>query len=231
MTRIEQDAGSTNGQRGFTIAEALVATALVALLFVIILGGLRLGLDVWRRNSAALAGVNEISFAQGLLRRAIIDAYPSLTGDDPQAGVVDFAGTSTTLSFLAPAPQAAAAAGKARVSFRVTPEADGLSLVMEMRLANPAADGEDRVVVETLMRGMESFAFSYYPRNAPPDGLSWRAAWTNEARLPVLVKAEAVFPEGDARVWPVLIAAPRIDVDASCRYDRLTHYCQGRRAS
>ncbi len=63
------------------------------------------------------------------------------------------------------------------------------------------------------------------PKEAP----SWRTSWSNEKTLPQLVRIYAVFPDGDARIWPEFVVAPRVSVDVNCLYDALTKYCQGRR--
>jgi len=52
--------------------------------------------------------------------------------------------------------------------------------------------------------------------------------WTLPSRLPRLVRVKIEFPDGDARFWPELLVAPRIDVDVGCVYDALTKRCRGR---
>ncbi len=208
---------------GFTLVEVLIAIALLALLSVMILGALRLGVRAWERGDAAYTGVEDVSFAQLILRRSLEEAYPQLVRGE-SATVIDFNGSETGVSFLGPAPQSLRPAGRARIVVRSVADGESVTLVIEIRpeLANPENNGA--VIVEPLIEGLESVKFSYLPLGES----GWRSAWTNETRLPALVKIEAEIT-GGGRVWPTLIIAPRIGVDVACRYDPLTKYCQGRR--
>lgn len=206
--------------RGFTLFEVLIAVSLLALLSLVTLSALRFGAGAWRKGDATLSALEEASFAQQFLRQSLSAAYPRLAGEDAQA--VEFVGGPSEIRFVGPVPLSVSPAARAYLTIRVEEGARGNSLVAEIR---PELMGDSATVEETLVRGMTEFRFSYLAAGET----QWREGWAGEPRLPALIRIEATPMESSGAVWPELIIAPQIDADASCRYDRLSKYCQGRR--
>lgn len=189
-----------------------------------ILAGLRYGFAAWRSGEAVFSGAEEVSLAQEILRRSLEDAYPRVVGE-AGAGFIDFEGSATRMSFLGPALLPSLSGARERLILSASPDAGHMSLILESRPEVAVSVNEGAVVAERLVERMESFTFSYLA-----DGeTSWRDQWSNEARLPALIRIEGEPRDGDRRRWPTFIVRPRTDVDAACRFDPLTKYCQGRR--
>ena len=205
-----------NAQAGFTLIEMLVTVTLLALLAVLLFGGLRFGVRAWEGAEAHGTGTEEIRAVQDLLRREIEQAYPGYDARDPQHPVVDFAGAGDAMTFLAPAPQVAATAGRSRITLAAAPDGQDTQLVIA---AHPELGGA--AWSAPLLRHLAAARFAYFANGR------WREDW-HAAALPALVRLRVAFRPGDVRVWPELIVAPRIAADAGCRYDPATKRCQDR---
>jgi len=208
---------------GFTLLELMVTLTLLSLLSLLLFGGLRLGARAWDHSEARGAGMDELHVVQNLLRREIEQAYPYYVTTDPVHPTVDFSGTASEIDLLAPAPQAMAAPGRARIA--VTALRDG-SLAMRARseLSDSRRDGWS----ETLLSGLAGVRFSYFGTDDPRIAPTWRDHWTGAKTLPRLVRIDVRFAKGDGRMWPDFIVAPRIEADANCVYDYTTQHCTGR---
>ncbi|HXY99648.1 MAG TPA: prepilin-type N-terminal cleavage/methylation domain-containing protein [Stellaceae bacterium] len=221
MTRGE----SAKGAAGFTLLELLVAMTLLGLLTVLLFGGLKFGARAWARGEAHSAGAEEVRFVQQLLRRELEESYPFFLATDPLDPHVTFEGETQSLTFLAPAPQSLGVAGRARITLRAVAGEGGEKLVI---LARPELAFGDDASAEVLIDGLEALSFSYYGAEGASDPPQWHDRWSDRRDFPKLIRVAARFPAGDARRWPDLVVAPRIDVDLGCGYDPLSKSCRGR---
>lgn len=211
--------------RGFTLLEVLIAVALVSAIFVIVAGALQFSVRAWRASNASITATQDVAFAQSIMRQSLEDAYPRLAG----AGAVEFTGAAESVRFIGQTPNALNAPARAYIDISAEETENGAENGIAIVIAFRPEFTSD-TVRETLIDGLSNVSFSYLPprRDGAPEP-EWSDHWTGAARLPALIKVDARFPEGDRRAWPPLIIAPQIDVDAACRYDPLTHFCQGRR--
>jgi hypothetical protein len=74
----------------------------------------------------------------------------------------------------------------------------------------PAAGDDENVVV--LVENIADVSFGFFgaadaDRNGDP---RWRDRWENMPGLPLLVRINVTFPDGDGRIWPELVVAPMI---------------------
>ena len=200
-------------QAGFTLLEILVSMTLLAMLFVLLFGGLRFGMRAWERGTSSADAVDQVRVAQDLLRREIERSCPRRRAaagpQDPPR--VDFAGDTAGLAFLAPAPGAAGGAPCVPTSLSVAADGKLKQLVLDVNRSGTS-----------LLHGVQGIALSY---RAGDD--IWRNDWNGETALPDLVRLRVTFPKGDNRVWPELFIAPRISAEADCTYDPTTKSCRG----
>ncbi len=215
-------------EAGFTLLELLISMTLLGLLMVVVFGGLRFGARAWERNEAHATATDDVRLAQALLRHEITRVYPFfLMGEGkPENRHVDFDGTENAMTFLSPAPAALAGAGRARITVSRM-ERNGRTALMLSAQAELASNTQ--AYSEILVNGLKSVSFSYFGNEQSAETPYWRGRWTNEMRMPQLIRVHAEFAPGDARTWPEFVVAPQISVDVSCVYDTLTKYCQGRK--
>lgn len=210
---------------GFTLIELLAALSVLALLASLAAGALRLGGRIWDRTSSDLEALDEAFAAQDLLRRLLTRVYPAPVGE-PGSIHVAFDGTADAIAFRAASPLPSATDGYVPMALLVDREGGRFRLVLSV-----SDGGRDRRLV--LLDRLSGATFDYYrsPRHdeiGMPRSGEWRARWQAEQWLPGLIRLSVSFPPGDPRWWPDLIVAPKVDVDALCRPDPLSHGCEGR---
>ncbi len=191
---------------GFTLVELLVATTLLALLAVVLFGGLRFGARAWEAGDESLERTGDIEAVQELLRRTLVDAaVPDLLESGEQAAL---AGASDRVGFFAPLPRHAEIGGLGRYALALD-ESGQLLLAWEPRRPERRLDAPLVVKPATLLPGVRALSIAYYGSPAPGEAPVWRDRWSSRA-LPLLVRIDLAFAEPDPRRWPELIVAPRL---------------------
>jgi general secretion pathway protein J len=215
-------------EAGFTLVEVLVAVMLLSLLSMALFSSVRFGVTAWQRGTDRSDQIHASMAVQDLLRRLIGEAYPLLLSDGTGNGRVDFAGTATSLDFLAPVPVALASGGRARFSLAIDRHGDVSDLVLTSRPELAAGDANAALRRKTVLATIEAADFSYFGAGRSDGTAQWRDHWSGEMTLPALVRVRVRFARSDARLWPDLVIAPRITADVGCVYDPLTKLCRGR---
>lgn len=183
---------------GFTLLEILVALVVLGFLMLGLSQGTRFGLQALTAQGRLLDERAELDAVDRTLRRLIERMDP---GGPNQAPKIE--GGRGALAFTSELP--AAASGAARLA-DVAVMLNGGRLVLRwtprvnaVRFGPPPAPQEAE-----LLRGVERLDLAYWP---PPPASGWVDAWTEES-LPQLVRIRLVFPQGDRRRWPDIVAAP-----------------------
>ena len=187
---------------GFTLLEVLVMLVVLGLLLAGLSQGLRFGLLAWRTEARLQAAHGELDALDRTFRHLVETLEP---------------GTVTTPSSLR---------GEAgRVSFTATLPAAARALPTRLADVTLYLDGAHRLVLdwtphrhavrvgappmpveEVLLRGVAAVRLAY----AASSGGGWQDSWTSPYP-PALIRLRLVFPAGDPRRWPDLVAAPRRD--------------------
>jgi general secretion pathway protein J len=196
-------------QAGFTLLELMVAMALLALLGLVLAGGMRFGLQAWNRLDATLDRDEPIALSQVLLRRTVEQALP-LPAAGAAPGVIDFAGGNAGLRFIAPLPERAAGPGLNQVTIRLEPSEAGFALVLSWQPFGGAGAGGRKSLLDGILAGH----FRYYGDVADGRPANWQEEWSNARALPRVVALDLSFK--DRRIaWPSLMIAPAAMPDLS----------------
>lgn len=206
--------------------EVLVALVLLGLLSMALFASVRFGVTAWRRGGERSDQIHTSMLVQDLLRRLIGQAYPLVLADGSGIGRVDFAGTATSLDFLAPVPLALASGGRARFKLAIERRGGNSDLIVSSRPELAAADAPADLSRKTLLATIEAAEFAYFGATQSQSVPAWHERWSDELSLPALVRVR--FARSDPRLWPDLTIAPRIAADVGCVYDPLTKLCRGR---
>lgn len=206
-------------EAGFTLIELLVSITLMAMLTLLLFGGLHFGTRVWEKATSAETVGNKILSAQQMVAGTIQNAYPFFVLASPTDRHIQFDGEPTAMTFFTPA----APGGLDVVT--ITRDPNG-SLVMNSR-PELATQPTAHVVHRVLLGGVRSFTASYFGAMVKDGPQQWYSVWHNARTLPDLIRLRASLDDKSAK-WPDLVVAPRISADQACVYDELTKYCTGR---
>lgn len=197
-------------QSGLTLVELLVALTLLGLISLLLFGGLRFGARAWDAGGAQLAALGEVEAVQTLLHRQLaqITLPRQRRAEDERAPM--FGGSAGALRYVAPLPARGGIGGL--YVFDLAMGEDGAGLMLRWRVHRPdvaLAERTGELAGERmLLADLAGVTFGFFGRQKPEDPLAWYDEWDGAAGLPLLIRVEAAFDEGDRRRWPELIVAP-----------------------
>lgn len=205
---VSDEAGFDRREAGFTLVELLVSVALLALLTVVLVSGLRVGTR-FTRDPERLERASRIAVTQEALRARLADARPLLAPgrDDPR---VLFEGSSDEVAFIALAPRSVMVGGLEAFAIqylRHNPGTDG-ALVLRSGAFNAAPGAGERVRTTTLLDHVRRAEFSYFGPALPDEAPRWHDSWRDALQLPILVRLFVEFSDGSR--MPDLIVALRL---------------------
>jgi general secretion pathway protein J len=195
-----------NTDTGFTLVELLVATSLLALLSVVLFGGMRFGARAWEAGEASIERTGEVEAAQDLLRRTFSEiAVSDLTGSEETQVL---AGKSDLVSFIAPLPQHLDLGGLGRYRLNAD-DAGHLLLAWDPQRPEQKLEDPPATKPAVILANIAALKIEYYGREHSNEKPIWRDEWTSKD-LPMLIRIEVGFTAGDGRHWPELTIAPRL---------------------
>lgn len=193
--------------RGFTLLELLLALSIVAVLMVIVSGGLRIGLAAWQRGEARTTKLDRDRSLIVLLEGALAGAFPYRVapGDAEQPRLL-FDGQPDRLTFATLSPPLPTAAPAAFSVVSLAADAAGLTLRQQIL---PSPVPLDRL--EPMLVDARTTALRFRYLGEEPE--SWEDVWdlTQEDSLPRAVEITLVTGTGPRRtlqIFTVPIQAP-----------------------
>lgn len=232
--------GRVTVSRGMTLIEALVALLLLSLLSVGVVASFRLAHHSYQQQIRLDGADWDVVIAQRFLRGVLESAYPFEARSRSVSAHYGLEGTRERLLLTAPMPLASGSQGHYRYELTLTPRADGLNdWVIRSRIDRDGNNdteirsgvGRHSAREEALLQRVASVRWAYLEPQASSPGLPeppplWRDEWVGKTRLPTLVRVRIQFPAGDRRIWPDLVAAPRITDSATCDFDVVSQTCR-----
>jgi general secretion pathway protein J len=182
--------------RGFTLVEMLVALVVLGLVMGGVVAALRVGLEGWRRQAAAMEQAGRIETVDRSLRRLVSAASGNFAGD---AHLLAF---DTMLPMSVPAHLR-----RARVE--ILADASGrLAINWTARLVGSEGGAPFKGTVEVL-DGVDAISFRYWVQGTE----SLRGGWVDalpEGAQPLLIRVHFDFDRTGSAEWPDMLLAPRI---------------------
>lgn len=223
----DPDRNGTGAQAGFTLIELLIGLTLLGLVMAILASGLRFGARVWESKSVRSEQLSETHIVHGFLQRLVEGAHPY---EDGQNGHIEFSGSHSELSFVAPLPSYVGYGGYHRVHLLTENNGGQRQILLRHELLHPDISGrrdQGDVSGETLLlKGIDDFEISYLDTGGTRSKGVWRGEWKHQNRLPDGVKIDISFDDSDPRIWPSLIATPMIGLATSCLREPKASQCQ-----
>jgi general secretion pathway protein J len=193
-------------EAGFTLIELLVSITLLAMLSMLLFGGLRIAIRSDDAVAARIGNAQQIALVGDFMSNAVAAAQPLKAGTDADAPI-DFTGASDQLQFIGLLPPDIGVGG----FFRLRAALDGKQrrfVVTETPWPRP---GVEPIAFDmrpsVLLDGVRSIAFAYFGMPAPNQPAQWNDHWTDRDSLPQLIRLRLILADGS--VAPDLIIAPR----------------------
>ena len=222
-----------SGSRGFTLVELLIALAMVALIVLLLFGGLRVGTRTWDLVDVTADRVGAVRLAHGFLVRTLTQARPAtLVFDGTQVAL--FAGDIERVEFAAPLSEHVGVPGVYVLRLEVDGSGPRRNLVLTRWLMHPEVlegkrDGvtkweplkkDAQLALESvpldqdaaagafgrtlLLEGVKAIAINYYGVLAGETDPDWHKEWLEQPRPPALIRIHLTTVD---QTWPDLIVA------------------------
>jgi general secretion pathway protein J len=188
-------------ERGFTLLEVLVALVVFGLLMLGLSQGAQFGLSAWERQARSIDARADLDAVDRVLRGLITDLDPAQAVTGTAHGIA-FTSELPRMAAQSPGGAAGGSAGEADLLLAV----DARQILALRWTPHLHAERFARPVAReaALLEGVARLDLSYWPA----DGAGgWRNSWS-EAAPPALIRVRLIFPAGDPRHWPDIVAAP-----------------------
>jgi general secretion pathway protein J len=198
-----------SAEAGFTLIELLVSVTLLALLSVLLFGGLRIATRSGDAVSARVGDARQIELAYDFMSNALAAAQPLKAGADADAPI-DFAGEADRLQFVALLPPDIGEGGFFRLSAAFEGREGGSRrlVVSETPWSRPGIEpAAFNTRPSVVLDGVRSLDFAYFGVETANQPARWNDHWTDHRNLPQLIRLRIVLADG-ARA-PDLVVAPR----------------------
>ncbi|HKC07934.1 MAG TPA: type II secretion system protein GspJ [Methylomirabilota bacterium] len=185
---------------GFTLLELLLALGIVALLLVIVSGGLRVGLIAWQRGEERTAKLDRARGLVVLLEHALAGAFPyRVTTETEQELRILFEGRPDRLTFATLSPPLPMGPTTAFSAVRLTVDEGGLALRQQVLPNRIVLDRLDPMLVDAHTTAVRFRYLGLEPE-------SWQDAWdiTKEETLPRAVEITLVTGVGARSAQQIL---------------------------
>ena len=200
---------------GFTLVELLVSMAVLALVAVVMMSGLRFVLRALGSTDSRREAMEELTLGLSVLRGELERAEPLMVKSGKRELVL-FSGGPDRVRFANVEPPYLRGPPYLAYEYAVVPDDGGIYRI-ELRRAplDPAAP--ELAVVEaggarTILRVGQELRFTYFGKLGERDEASWRESWPVGPKLPQAIRLAA----GEDPAWPELVVAMRMTAPWYC---------------
>lgn len=192
---------------GFTLLELLIAVTLLAILTIVLFGGLRLGTRATTAIDQRVDHMSQIGTVYDFLQNELANAENLARPGAQAAAIPRFDGDTRALNFVTTPPAYLTAGGFELLHLRIEPEGRfGRLVVSWTPVSRGAAFGpRPSLPPSVLLNKVKRIAFAYYGALGPNQPAAWHDAWSGRTDMPQLVRLRVTLADG----WrsPDLIAA------------------------
>jgi len=206
---------------GTTLIELLVALSLLALMAVLLLGGMRLGLRVWDSGGDRQVFEQRLERTDAFLRQLLGQAgraapavqtpgAANIAGAPLQPIVnAGFLGEPDQLHFVALLPYQLGSDGKYEFELARHSSAEGGNLVLGWRRNIGSASEVDQSTQTVLLGDVQSMLLAYFGHLTNEASSAWHDRWADPTGLPALIRLDMSLALGQEAVRLTLFYAVR----------------------
>ncbi len=218
-------------QRGFTLIELVVATALLGTMMLLMYSGLTFSLRGWDAGAANGQRIADRRIGENFLRRELSEIFP-MRWKDPMVLRLAFEGETQRVRFVSSRPADVTGGGLSLVGLEVEAGADSRDRSLVMRRAMPDDDAKDfgpldRAKGTVILAGVDNVAFSYFGSENDFTDPKWSDSWTFAGRVPQMVRMRIRTVEGT--VLPEMVIRVNLGEEAGCLENSFQRVCRPRR--
>jgi general secretion pathway protein J len=218
-------------QRGFTLIELVVATALLATMMLLMYSGLTFSLRGWDAGAANGQRIADRRIGENFLRRELSEIFP-MRWKDPMVLRLAFEGETQRVRFVSSRPADVTGGGLSLVGLEVEAATDSRDRSLVMRRAMPDDDAKDfgpldRAKGTVILAGVDSVAFSYFGSENDFTDPKWSDTWTYVGRVPQMVRMRIRTVDGT--VLPEMVIRVNLGEEAGCLENSFQRVCRPRR--
>jgi general secretion pathway protein J len=196
-------------EQGFTLLELLIAMSLMAVLMVVLYGGLNTGMRSWQAGLDQTERVSEMRLVAGFLRNQLRQSVTVYRNDPDQGRVAFFEGDASSVGWVAPMLTWLGRGGLYFVQLDwVDTDDDGVLRLrwQPYRPGDAVTEALDEEAIEetVLLAGVSEFAVEFFGSPEPGADPEWRDIWDNPAERPLLIRLTLAVA---GRPWPELTVA------------------------
>jgi general secretion pathway protein J len=182
-------------EAGYTLLEVVIAITLLAILSVVISGGVSFGARVWERSSRSIRSSGDLLSTYQFLDESL-GRLAAMPLDTPQGKWHPaMAGNQDSMVFLTSNLSDIGLPGRQLVEIRFS----GSRLEVELLSApNQRNDDGDRF---SLLDSVQGFSISYRGLTDEGKDTGWTSAWSNSRRGPDLVRMTLLYDHSRSASW------------------------------
>ena len=190
---------------GFTLLEVLIATTLLSIMMVLLMGSLRLGARTWDRGEEQIDRTSQMLVVGSFFRRHLTTAIP-WRSPEAQPPEPVFAGSRNAIEYVGLLP-AQIKTGLYRFRFFVDARRGQTALKLAVRALDVSGEAEKIDDLEVLA-DVEEVRFAFLAPRRPGEAPAWVEEWSEESMpeaISIRVRMRGQEP------WPAIVVAPRIE--------------------
>ena len=206
--------GPADRRAGFTLVELLVSMAVLSLVALTMVAGLRFVVQAVASTDNRREGLEELTLGLSVLRGELERAEPLMVKVGNR-DLVMFSGMADRLRFANVEPSYLAGPPYLAYEYAVTLDAGTYRIDLRRVAIDP--NEPDLAAVEavdprTILRVTQPLRFTYWGRLRPRDAPAWHEEWPPGPRLPDAIRLAA----GEDPGWPDLVVPLRITAPWYC---------------
>lgn len=199
---------------GFTLVEMLIALSVLSLLLGMLYSGLYTLSQGAQGSSAGVQSLNKNRIVHQFIRTQLSQVRPVSRRDGNQLSVL-FRGKTDGLVYAGQLPFHRGGGGLQYIELGLNPARNILMLhytTAQNDISMERGQNMQPWQQHTLLEGVSALRFSYYGQKSATSTARWFQDWSEEERLPKLIKIETA--SATAEQWPALVVSvPQLTAD------------------